>query len=304
VLRHPDLDPALKALVLSLPSEGYLAERVNVADPARIHALRELALDQLATYLHADWVWAWESHQLRAGYRPDHAQAGCRALANLALAMLVRHAARVGDPVWPGRSLQRFKDATNMTDRFGALAALVDAHSELADAALERFHALFAHEALVIDKWFALQAGAPERDGRVFARVRALMQHRDFTLRNPNRARSLIGSLCLRNPGAFHRADGAGYAFWAERVIELDALNPQLAARLARGLDRWNHLAEPYRSGARAAIERVAARSELSADVREIVGKALETEAAPPRAAGADEPQREPATAPEDLRTP
>jgi aminopeptidase N len=101
------------------------------------------------------------------------------------------------------------------------------------------------------------------------------MRHPAFTLKNPNRARSLLLSLCLRNPAAFHRADAAGYAFWAERVIELDALNPQLAARLARALDRWSHLAEPYRSAARDGIARVAARAELSADTREIVTKAL-----------------------------
>ena len=106
-----------------------------------------------------------------------------------------------------------------------------------------------------------LQASASEREGRVFARVRELMQHRAFTLKNPNRARSLISSFCLRNPGAFHRADAAGYVFWAERVIELDALNPQLASRVARALDRWMHLAEPYRSAAREAIARVALRS-------------------------------------------
>ncbi len=276
VLRHGGLDAALKALVLQLPHEGYLAERVTPADPARIHALRELALDQTAAYLQADWLWAFESHQVLEGYRPEPRQAGRRALANLALAMLVRHATRIGDPVWPGRALQRFKDASNMTDRLGALSALVEAHHELAEPALRQFHDHFAGDALVIDKWFALQATAPERDGRVFSRVRALMKHRDFTLRNPNRARSLILSLCLRNPGAFHRTDAAGYVFWAERVIELDALNPQLASRLARGMDRWSHWAEPYRSAAREAITRVAARAELSDDVREIVTKALE----------------------------
>jgi aminopeptidase N len=93
--------------------------------------------------------------------------------------------------------------------------------------------------------------------------------------------RSLVGALCLRNPGAFHRADAAGYVFWAERVVELDALNPTLAARVARALDRWTHLAEPYRSAAREAIARVALRTDLSADVREIVTKALQAEAAP-----------------------
>ncbi len=276
VLRHPGLDPALKAQILVPPTEAYLAERVSPADPARIHALREGALDQLAAYLHADWLWAFDAHQVREGYRPEPVQIGRRALANLALQMLVRHAARVGDPVWPGKALQRFKDASNMTDRLGALEALVDVHHELADGALQRFFDLFAGDALVIDKWFALQAAAPERDGRVFARVRALLNHKAFTLKNPNRARSLVNTLCLRNPGAFHRADAAGYVFWAERVIEIDALNPQLASRLARGMDRWNHLAEPYRGAAREAIARVAARAELSPDVREVVTKALE----------------------------
>jgi aminopeptidase N len=278
VLRDPTLDAALKELLLSPPSEATLAERMTPADPPRIHALHEQALDQLAGTLHEDWAWAYDAHAVREGYRPDADQAGRRALGSLALQMLVRRAVRSGDPVWPGRALQRFKDATNMTERLGALRALVDAHSELAAGALQRLYEQFAHEPLVVDKWFSLQATASERDGRVFARVRELMQHRAFTLKNPNRARSLIGALCLRNPGAFHRADAAGYVFWAERVIELDALNPQLASRVARALDRWTHLAEPYRSAAREAITRVASRPDLSSDVREIVTKALQAE--------------------------
>jgi aminopeptidase N len=101
------------------------------------------------------------------------------------------------------------------------------------------------------------------------------MQHPDFNLRNPNRARSLIFSYCSANPGGFHRSDAAGYVYWSERVIELDATNPQVAARLARALDRWKKLAEPYRQAAKAAIERVAAKSDLSNDVREVVTRAL-----------------------------
>ncbi|HVO06265.1 MAG TPA: DUF3458 domain-containing protein, partial [Burkholderiaceae bacterium] len=289
VLRDTGIDPALKELLLTPPSEATVAERVTPADPARIHALHEQALEQLATLLHDEWAWAFEHHAVREGYQPEPQQAGRRALANLSLAMLVRHAVRHGQPAWPGRALQRFKDASNMTDRLGALAALVESHSELAAGALQRLYDQFAHEPLVVDKWFALQATASEREGRVFARVRELMQHRAFTLKNPNRARSLITAFCLRNPGAFHRSDAAGYVFWAERVIELDALNPQLASRLARALDRWMHLAEPYRSAAREAIARVALRTDLSADTREIVGKALQAAPAPqaePIAAG------------------
>ena len=105
--------------------------------------------------------------------------------------------------------------------------------------------------------------------------VQALTRHPDFHIGNPNRARSLVSTFCA-NPGAFHRADGAGYQFWAERVLQLDAFNPQVAARLARALDRWSKLAEPWRGSARAAIERVAAHGKLSNDVREVVTRALE----------------------------
>ena len=141
--------------------------------------------------------------------------------------------------------------------------------------ALERFHAMFRDEALVIDKWFALQGGACDRGGEVLATVRQLMQHPDFNLRNPNRARSLIFSYCSANPAAFHRTDAAGYVYWSEQVLALDAINPQVAARLARAMDRWSRLAEPYRSAAKVAIERVAAKVDLSNDVREVVSRAL-----------------------------
>jgi aminopeptidase N len=187
---------------------------------------------QLANGLRHDWEWAYESYKDNGAYRPDAVSSGRRALAGLALTHLCLAAAASGDPVWPDKALQRFKDAGNMTDRFHALTALVVSGHPLAGAALERFHALFKHEDLVLDKWFALQAGAPDRGGQVLPLVRQLMTHPDFHLRNPNRARSLIFSFCSANPGAFHRNDAAGYVFWAERVMELDAINPQVAARL------------------------------------------------------------------------
>ena len=285
VLRHPELDPAFKALALQLPDEAYIAEQLDVVDPQAIHAAVDAAQAQLASALQADWAWAYEEHQVSTGYRPDPVQSGKRALVNLALAMLVLHATRHGDSVWPGRAYQRFKDATNMTDRMGALSALVNAHAELADSALARFHAQFKGEALVIDKWFALQGRAAEADGKTFARVKQLMKHPDFTLKNPNRARSLIFSLAMFNPAAFHRADAAGYVFWAEQVLALDAINPQVAGRLARVMDRWTALAQPYRSAAREAIARVAAKPDLSNDVREIIERALALDPRPVAAA-------------------
>lgn len=278
VLTHHDLDSAFKELVLTLPGEAYIAEQLDVVDPQAIHAAVAAAQVQLAAALRDDWIEALEANQVKGGYEPSPVQSGKRALANLALAMLVLDAKAANRPdagVWLGRAYQRFKDAGNMTDRLGALSALVNGHAELAEPALARFHAMFKDEPLVIDKWFALQARAAEHGGRVFAKVRQLLQHPDFTLKNPNRARSLIFSLCMFNPAAFHRADAAGYVFWADQLLALDAINPQIAGRLARVMDRWTTLAEPYRSAALEAIRRVAAKPDLSNDVREIIERAL-----------------------------
>jgi aminopeptidase N len=275
VLRHPQLDAAFKELVLTLPGETYLAEQLDVVDPQRVHAVREAMREQLATALLADWETAYEANRDTGAYRPDPVSSGRRALAGLALTHLCLAARASGDTVWPGKAFQRFKDASNMTDRFNALAALVTTGHELAAPALQRFHALFKGEPLVLDKWFSLQAGAPDRGGNILPVVKQLMAHPDFSIRNPNRARSVIFSYCSANPGGFHRSDAAGYVFWGDRVIELDAINPQVAARLARALDRWKKLAEPQRSAAREAIARVAAKPDLSNDVREVVSRAL-----------------------------
>jgi len=275
VLRHPELDAAFKELTLTLPSENYIADQLSVVDPQRVHALREAMRLQLATALQADWAWALEQYRTPGAYQPDATSSGRRALRGLAMTMLCLAAVQQGDDVLPGKVYQLFKDASNMTERFNALSALVVSGHALAQDALELFHKLFKNEALVIDKWFALQGGAPDRGGDVLPRVRQLMQHPDFNLRNPNRARSLIFSYCNANPAAFHRADAAGYVYWSEQVLALDAINPQVAARLARAMDRWSRLAEPYRSAAKVAIERVAAKADLSNDVREVVSRAL-----------------------------
>ncbi|MCZ8255993.1 MAG: aminopeptidase N C-terminal domain-containing protein, partial [Polaromonas sp.] len=275
VLRHPALDSAFKELVLTLPSETYLAEQLDVVDPQRIHAVREAMRLQLATALAADWEAVYAANHDTGAYTPDPVSSGRRALAGMALTYLCLAAQGTGDAVWPGKTLQRFKDAGNMTDRFNALVALVSSGHALAAEALPQFHAMFKDEALVIDKWFGLQAGAPDRGGNILPAVKQLMKHADFSLRNPNRARSVVSTFCQGNPAAFHRADAAGYVFWSDRVMELDAINPQVAARLARALDRWSKLAEPYRSAAREAIARVAAKTDLSKDTHEVVTRAL-----------------------------
>ncbi len=275
VLRHPDLDPAFKELVLTLPSETYIGEQLESVDPQMVHAVREALRADLAERLHDDWLWAYGAHRHQGAYVPDADQSGRRALAGMALSMLCLNAVKRGDEVWQGKTLQAFKDASNMTDRFNALSALVQSGSTLADTALQRFHDLYRQEALVIDKWFALQAGACDRGGDILPKVKQLLLHPDFEIKNPNRARSLIFSYCNGNPAGFHRADASGYVLWSEKVIEIDAFNPQVAARLARALDRWRKLAEPYRSAAREAIARVATKTDLSPDVREVVSRAL-----------------------------
>ncbi len=275
VLRNPHLDAAFKELVLTLPSETYIAEQLEVVDPQVIHVVRESMRDALACTLHADWVWAFDAHHHNGAYSPDTVSSGRRALANMALSMLCLAARHDGDSAWPGKTYQRFKDAHNMTDRAGALGALIGSGHDLAGPALEKFYVLFKDEALVLDKWFSMQAACPDRGGHVLPAVKQLMLHPDFNMKNPNRARSVIFSYCNANPGAFHRKDAAGYIFWAEQVLALDAINPQVAARLARALDRWKKLATPYQEAALAAIKKVASKTNLSNDVREVVSRAL-----------------------------
>ncbi len=275
VLRDASLDAAFKELVLTLPAETYMAEQLERVDPQAIHAVREGMRQALAEALSDEWAHAFEANKDTGSYSPDATSSGRRSLANLALQMLCLGSQGAAREVWHGKAYQRFKDASNMTDRFGALSALVASGSAHAEPALAKFHALFKNEALVIDKWFALQAGRSDRGGDVLPQVCTLMNHPDFNLKNPNRARSLIFSYCSANPAAFHRADAAGYVYWADQVLALDAINPQVAARLARALDRWKKLAQPYQDAARHAIERVAAKSDLSNDVREVVSRAL-----------------------------
>ena len=275
VLRHPELDAAFKELVLTLPSESYIAEQASVVDPQKIHQVREAMRLQIALEMQEDWKWASDHHRVTGEYSPDATSSGRRALQGLALNYLCLAGQSLNDDHWAQQAVQAFNRANNMTERMHALQALVAVCHPLAEQALAAFYHQFKHEELVLDKWFAVQASACDHHGHVLGRVHQLMQHPDFQIRNPNRARSLVSSYCS-NPAAFHRTDAAGYVFWSERVLELDSFNPQVAARLARALDRWRKLSEPYRSAAHEAIRRVAAKEDLSADVREVIDSALE----------------------------
>ncbi|AQH00150.1 aminopeptidase N [Burkholderia sp. KK1] len=278
VLDDTTLTPAFRELALMLPSESYLAEQMAVSDPAAVHAARVFMSRRLASQLREKWIATYQANRTPGEYRPTPEDAGKRGLKNLALAYL----SQLDDPREAVTLAQaQYDAANNMTDRSAALAALLlasatkGADASVADAALADFYRRFENEALVIDKWFALQAtqrGGPDR--KVIEIVRKLMQHQEFNIKNPNRARSLIFSFCSGNPAQFHAADGSGYAFWAEQVIALDALNPQVAARLARGLELWRRFTPKLREKMHAALSEVASKAK-SRDVREVVEKAL-----------------------------
>ncbi len=268
LLRDSTLDPAFRDLVLTLPSEATLSEEVQLIDPQAIHRARRALRRHIARQLKHDLIDTYHSHRVGGTYRPDPDQAGRRALRNTALAYL----AELHEDVAHQLIREQLDTAGNMTDRIAALAAMVHHAVPGADAALQAFYEDFDDDPLVIDKWFSLQATAPMM---TVAGVRKLMHHPAFTLKNPNRARSLLFAFCNSNPAQFHAADGSGHAFWAEQVIALDALNPQVAARLARSLDRWRKYAPVQQASMKAALDTVAASGKLSNDVAEVIGKAL-----------------------------
>ena len=274
MLTDESLDPAFREQALMLPSETMIADQMDVVDPLAIHLARQFVRADIGARLRTELLAQYQANQTPGEYSPDAESIGKRALKNLALAYLCA----APDEETIALAQKQFIEADNMTDRVAALSALVHARAAHADAeqgattALQRFYDEFQGEALVVDKWFAMQASAPTTDVNA---VRELMTHKAFTLRNPNRARSLVSTFCAGNPVGFHTADGSGYDFWAEQVIALDALNPQVASRLARAMDRWRRYTPDLQAHMKRALQQVAGQTKLSNDVREVVSKAL-----------------------------
>ena len=273
ILLDPNLDPAFKDLALTLPAESYLYEQCTSVDPQKIFAARRAFRKEIAKQLQLEWAALYQQMQTPGPFKSDGVDAGKRALKNLALSMLLEAA----PAVWAPMAANQYQIADNMTDRYAALSALVVHGAKQAKDCLIDFYNRFANDALVIDKWFGLQSSRPPVDGldSTLAEVKKLREHPAFKLNNPNRVRSVIHSFCANNPASFHQADGSGYEFWADSVLALDPINPQVAARLARALDRWRLFAQPYQDHMKAALERVSACPTLSPDVREVIGKAL-----------------------------
>jgi aminopeptidase N len=273
VLKDGKLDAAFKAEALALPSEIYIAEQFEEVDPNAIHVARVFARRALARAAAADLKHAWASNHVKGPYRPDPGPAGKRALQGMALAYLLEN----DDPAMRREAFSAFHAATNMTDRMNALGALMLTDSPERTEALEAFHALHRDDALVMDKWLALQAGARTGPAGIstLETVRSLMTHPVFSIKNPNKARALIGTFCHGNPACFHAADGSGHDFWMERVLEIDGFNPQVAARLARAAATWKKLEPVRRESLRRHLESIAEHGRLSKDTREVVLKTL-----------------------------
>ena len=266
-----DADPALLAQVLILPSESDLAEQMDVVDVDGIHAARCFVRRILAERLQEPLLAIYQTlhRQERDGYHIDAAAMGRRALKNVCLDYLMQ----LGDAALRARCLEQFHTAGNMTDELGALAALIHDESSERTEALAAFYARWRHEALVVDKWLTLQAISRLPD--TLTVIRGLMTHEAFNLRNPNKVRALIGAFSQANPWHFHAADGSGYTFLADRILDLNAFNPQIAARLMTAFTRWRQYDPIRQQEMRAQLERILAAPELSPDVYEIAAKSL-----------------------------
>jgi len=268
LLNDPTLTAAYKARVLSLPSQRELLEKTTPMDPLGVIQASLHLRSYLGQALQEQWLATYHDNtDTDTAYQPDPLSSGRRTLKNLALSYLLA----ADHPNAEALALAQYYDARNMTDRMGGLSALAHYASSAQSAqALDHFYEQWQQDPLVIDKWFTLQAVSPFTS---LEKVRALMLHPAFSMRNPNRARALIFQFCLNNLQGVHSPEG--YAFWAEQVLALDQINPEIAARLARAFDNWARFGEPQRAALRKALEHIQQQPKLSPNVSEIISKAL-----------------------------
>ncbi|THA64655.1 aminopeptidase N [Ensifer adhaerens] len=264
------LEPAFRSQALALPSESDIAREIGTNnDPDAIHAARQQILTAVAAAGRDTFLKLSDELVSSGGFSPDAASAGRRALRNSALTYLVQADEE------PERAAKAFAAANNMTDLSHALALLAHRFPDSAEAtdALATFRKRFADNALVIDKWFAVQATIP--GAGTLDRIKALMNEPLFNGNNPNRVRSLVGTYAFANPTGFNRADGEGYRFLARQILDIDPRNPQLAARILTSMRSWRSLEDKRAGHARKALKEIAGASKLSADVGDIVERML-----------------------------
>ncbi|GGB95490.1 aminopeptidase N [Marinobacterium zhoushanense] len=270
LLTDASLDPAMVAHLLRLPSEAYLSELADVIDVEAIHEVREFLLKALAQALLPEWSAVYNRSSSEEPYAPDAAACARRSLKNLSLGYLLA----TGEEVWLTLAEEQFNNADNMTDQQAALALVV--HSGFRQAGerlLAEFQAQWQHEALVMNQWFSIQASDPWPGA--LGRVQRLQEHPLFDARNPNKLRSVVAAFCGQNAVSFHAADGSGYAYLADWIIQLNKQNPQIASRLLTPLTRWKRYPEEVQLLMKAQLARILDSGELSRDVYEVVSKSL-----------------------------
>jgi aminopeptidase N len=268
VLGDSDKDPAFAAEALALPPEVIVAEQLGEVDPDAVHRVRQAARRWLAERLRTQLQGAYEALATPGPYRPDAKSSGRRALRNLCLAYLMD----LGDESARRLCTAQLESADNMTDALAALTALANCDCPERRPALDAFYAKWQNEPLVVDKWLGVEA-LSRLPGTV-ARVKELTTHPAFTLKNPNKVYALLGSFGV-NQVNFHSADGSGYDLMVEQAVALDAINPQVAARMVRNFERFKRFEPKRQARMRAALETVAATPKLSKETAEVVGKAL-----------------------------
>jgi len=258
-------DAYFAAEVLTLPSETFLAEQMAVVDPDRLHAARNTLRQELASSLKKELLELYEKLRTPGTYSPDPVSIGKRALRNLCLSYL-------GELGMSAFAHEQFRSSDNMTDAMAALATLANLDCPEREPALAAFYERWKNEPLVVDKWLAVQASS--RLPQTLPQVKKLLAHPAFDIKVPNKVYALIRSFSA-NHVRFHAADGSGYAFLADQVIALNALNPQVAARMARAFDRWSRFDAPRQARAKAELERIRDAEGLTKDVAEVVTKTL-----------------------------
>ena len=262
-------EPAFRALLLGLPSEQDLAMAMQPADPAALHEARDVLRTRLAVHLRGELTGLHGAMQEPGEFSTTASAAGKRALRNMAISLLVAdpHAANIE------RARGHYLAAANMTDAMGGLGALMQIGGEVFDEAVTHFYDRWRDEALVVDKWFSIQAQSPAPDA--LARVIGLTSHPAFEETNPNRLRALIGAFATANPVRFHDATGAGYRFLAEQILRIDRFNPAVAARLVDPLGGWRRYTPALGGMMRGELERIIATEGVSKNVYELASKAV-----------------------------
>ncbi|MGF9759801.1 aminopeptidase N [Microvirga sp. 0TCS3.31] len=269
--RDAESDPAFAALVMTLPSEADIAQEIgHDVNPDAIHRARSELRRRLGLACAEHLQRIYEACTDSGPYSPDAASAGRRSLRNACLDLLAAADPGAGEAL----ALEQLESATNMTDRLASLSVLTTIPGKAREDAITRFGERYRNEPLVIDKWFTLQAAIPEDE--TLERVKNLMQHPAFSISNPNRVRSLIGSFAMLNQVQFNRADGAGYRLLTSIVLRADELNPQLAARLVTAFSTWRMMENGRRKHAEEALRSIAQKPNLSRDVGDIVSRSLE----------------------------